>query len=108
MLLITGSAFCQIEGVVIDKKRIAISNATIIVTDSTGKAIDTVKSDKRGGYVFKDLKNGKYNVEARAAGFLASVYKNIEVTDPPEGTDEEDDTYYAIRVDIILTPVKTP
>ena len=53
MLLITGSAFCQIEGVVIDKKRIAISNATIIVTDSTGKAIDTVKSDKRGGYVFK-------------------------------------------------------
>ncbi|MEP6617515.1 MAG: carboxypeptidase-like regulatory domain-containing protein [Ginsengibacter sp.] len=108
MLLIGFNSFGQIEGVVIDQKKIAILDAIIIVTDTTGKAIDTVKSDKRGAYAFKSLKPGKYNVEAKMAGFLPAIYKNIEITTAPEGTDEHDDTYYAIRLDIKLILAKVP
>lgn len=98
--------FGQIEGVVTDKKKIAIVNAIIIVSDTMSRAIDTVISDKRGGYAFKDLKPGKYNIEAKAVGFQPGIQKNILITLPPEGTDEGDDTYYAVRVDIILIPLK--
>ena len=96
-------SFCQIEGVVIDKKRAAITGATIIVKDITGKALDTVRSDQRGGYFFKGLKPGKYIVEANATGFNRFISKSIEVTLPPEGTDEGDDSYYAIRLDIVMS-----
>jgi hypothetical protein len=106
MLLVVQNSFAQIEGLVADKTKLGISNAVIIATDSTGKAIDTVKSDKRGGYAFKGLKPGKYNIEAKAPGFLLASYKNIVVTIAPEGTDDSDDTYYAVRVDITLAPVK--
>jgi hypothetical protein len=106
--LINAKVLGQVEGIVIDGKKIAIQNAIIIVTDTTGKAIDTVKSDKRGGYAFKGLKPGKYNIETKATGFLKAIYKNIEITAATEGTDEGDDTYYAIRLDIILTPDKKP
>jgi hypothetical protein len=106
--LINTKVLSQIEGIVIDKTKLAINNATVIVNDTTGKAIDTVKSDKRGGYVFKGLKPGKYNVEAKAPGFQTAIFKSIIVSTPPEGTDESDDTYYAIRLDITLTPIKSP
>jgi hypothetical protein len=104
--LFVSSASGQIEGVVIDKKRVAIPNVMIIVTDSTAKAIDTVKSDKRGGYFFKGLKPGKYNVAATASGFQMVIYKNIVTITAPEGTDQGNDTYYAVRVDIVLIPMK--
>ena len=79
----------------------------MIVSDSTGKFIDSTRSDDRGGYAFKGLKPGTYIVAAKAQGFISSTNENIKVTTPPEGTDEDDDTYYAIRLDIILSPVKT-
>lgn len=100
------SAFGQIEGVILDQKKIAVFNAIVVATDSATPKKDTVKSDKRGGYSFKGLKPGKYNVEAKAIGFQTMIYKNIIITTPPPGTDEGDDTYWAIRLDIILTPIK--
>lgn len=105
-LLFNAKVFGQIEGIVTDKKKLAIADATIIASDTTGKGIDTVTSDKRGAYTFKSLNPGKYNVEAKASGFQAFISKSIIVTTPPEGTDESDDTYYAIRLDIVLTPTK--
>jgi hypothetical protein len=106
VLLFIHNAYGQIEGIVIDKKKTAIINAVIIVSDTTGKSIDTVTSDKRGGYFFEDLKPGKYNLEAKASGFQKAIYKNIVIITPPGGTDPNDDTYYAIRLDIILSPLK--
>ena len=105
-LLFSYKVICQIEGIVIDRKKTPLVNALIIVTDTTGKVIDSVKSDKRGVYAFNGLKPGKYNVEAKTSGFQSNTYKSIVVSIPPEGTDEGDDTYYAIRLDIILTQLK--
>lgn len=104
--IINNKAFSQIEGAVIDKKRSAIVNAVIVLSDTTGKAIDTVFSDKRGGYIFKGLKPGIYIVEAKASNFQPAIHRNIIITTPPEESNEGDDTYYAIRLDIILIPVK--
>jgi len=106
LLSIINKAFSQIEGAVIDKKRIAIVNAVIVLSDTTGKPIDTVLSDNRGGYFFKGLKPGKYVIEAKASNFQSAIYKNVVITSPPEESNEGDDTYYAIRLDIILTPLK--
>jgi len=106
MLMISFNSFGQIEGVVINKKKIAIANVVIIATDITGRTIDTARSNQKGGYAFSGLKPGKYYVQAKMEGFLPSVYNNIEITTAPEGTDEHDDTYYAVRLDITLTPAK--
>jgi hypothetical protein len=108
LFLFVYNVYGQIEGVVIDKKKFVIPNAIIIAMDSTGRAIDTVRSGERGGYAFKGLKPGKYNVEAMATGYLHTIYKNIEVSNPSEEADEGDDTYYAIRLDIVLNPGKIP
>lgn len=108
ILLFVISAFAQIEGDVADQKDKGVPNAFIIATDSAGKVVDTVKSDERGFYEFKGLRLGKYIIKAKAAGFLPAVYKNVEVNASPVGANEGDDTYYAIRLDIALTPAKVP
>ena len=108
MLLFSISSFGQIEGDVVDQKEKGISNAIITAIDSTGKVIDTVKTDKRGFYFFKTLKTGKYNIEVKAFGFLPAIYKNIEVEKVSNLQDEYDDTYYAVRLNITLTPAKVP
>ena len=108
VLFNAGNAFSQIEGMVADQKNTGIANVIIIAIDSTSKVIDTVRSDKRGGYAFKKLQPGKYSIEAKATGFQTAVYKNIQVGIPSEGMDAGDDTYYAIRLDIILMPAKVP
>jgi hypothetical protein len=58
LLSITAKMFGQVEGIVIDKKKIAITNVVIAIRDTTGKSIDTVLSDKRGSYALKGLKPG--------------------------------------------------
>jgi hypothetical protein len=103
-LIVGFNSFGQIEGVVTNKQKAAITNAVIMVTEINSKKVDSVRSDQEGGYAFKGLKPGKYNVEARAEGFSSAAYKNIEVETAPEGSDEHDDTYYAVRVDIIMLP----
>jgi hypothetical protein len=56
LFLIASNVYSQIEGIVTDKQKIAITNAEIIVSDTTGKVYDTTNTDKRGGYFFKGLK----------------------------------------------------
>ena len=106
MLMISFDSSGQIEGVVMNKKKIAIVDVVIIATEITRRTIDTVRSNQKGAYAFSSLRPGKYNVEAKMEGFLPCVYNNIEITTAPEGTDEHDDTYYAVRLDITLTPAK--
>ena len=101
------TGFSQIEGSVSDKNKTAIKDVVIFVTDSSGKIIDSVGSDDRGGYFFTGLNPGLYNLNTKSKDFDPASYKNIRVTVAPEGTNEDDDTYYAIRVDIILTRSKT-
>ncbi|HET6766640.1 MAG TPA: carboxypeptidase-like regulatory domain-containing protein [Chitinophagaceae bacterium] len=104
LIMLKGSA--QIEGSVVGKNKVAIQNAAIIISDSLGKIIDSVASDHRGGYSFTGLKPGLYNITTKVKGYEPSSYKNIRVTIAPEGTDENDDTYYAIRIDLVLMLTK--
>lgn len=99
-------SFSQIEGLVSDKNKTGIQKVLVTVSDSTGKIIDSTRSDSLGAYAFNGLKPGKYNLEAKASGFQTIIRRNIEITTAPEGTDEGSDTYYAIRLDLILTPLK--
>ena len=117
-LLLSNSAFAQIEGEVVDENNKALAKVMVIVIDSIGKRLDTAKTDNRGLYIFNFLKPGKYTIEARASGFVTAVFKNIEVEKETNlsksaeilkdfiAATEFDDTYYAIRLDIILKPVK--
>lgn len=108
ILFFAFNSVAQIEGDVVDEKDKGVPNAIITASDSTGKVIDTVKSDERGYYEFKGLRADKYIIKATAAGFVPAVYKNVEVHATPTGANEGDDTYYAIRLDISLAPAKVP
>jgi hypothetical protein len=107
MLVFSISLLAQIEGDVTDQNNKGIANAVITATDYTGKLIDTAVTDKRGFYFFKTLKSGKYNIEAKAAGYISLVFKNVEVEKESNMTSEWDDTYYAVRLDIILKLTKS-
>ncbi|NOT51858.1 MAG: carboxypeptidase regulatory-like domain-containing protein [Chitinophagaceae bacterium] len=99
-------AFCQLEGDVLDQTNKAITNAIVIATDSTGKVVDTVKTDQRGFYFFKKLKQGKYKIEGKAPGFQPAIY-TIRIEETPKDANDGDDTYYAETLDIILKRPKT-
>jgi len=100
-------SFSQIQGDITDPKEKGIPNATVIATDSVRKSVDTVKSDDRGFYSFDNLKPGNYKIEIKAAGFQMAVIKNIEVKEGDIGM-VEDDLYHGQRLDITLTPIKSP
>jgi hypothetical protein len=105
--LCAACAFSQIEGNVFDQKENGIANATVTAIDSTGKLIVTDSSDNRGFYSLKGLKPGKYKIETRAAGFLLSLKKNVDVPKEATAPNQGYDTYYAIRVDITLIKANT-
>jgi hypothetical protein len=105
-LLYSTSLLAQVEGEVVGPNGIGIAKAILTATDSTGRLIDTTMTDKRGFYCFKTLKPGQYSIEARAEGFIPDLLKNIVVKKEFNRTNERDDTYYAIRLDITLTPSK--
>ena len=106
-LILRGSA--QIQGGVFNQKGEGIPNAIIIATDSVRKSIDTAWSDKRGFYIFRVLKLGKYKIEAKAPCFNPSVYENVEVNEEEssENTGKNDESF-ATRLEIILKPAKVP
>ena len=107
MLSFTPNAFAQIQGDVVDTKDKGIANSMIVAIDSIAKVTDTVRSDKRGFYEFKNLKPGKYKIEVKANGFKAVVIENIIVKEGDVGIFEID-LYRGQRLDIILTPAKVP
>lgn len=99
--LFTVKAAGQLEGDVLDETKKAVINAIVIATDSTGKVVDSAKTDQRGYYFLKDLKAGKYKIEAKAPGFQSAIY-NVEIDTAPKDSNPTDDTYYAETLDIIL------
>jgi hypothetical protein len=105
--LLSLKALGQIQGDVIDQKDKGVPNAFIIATDTTRKIVDTVKSDSRGFYEFKNLKPGKYKIEVKANGFKPTVIENIVVKEGDVGIFEVD-LYRGQRLDITLTPAKIP
>ncbi len=109
MLLFNSKALSQIQGGVIDQKGQGIANALIKATDSDGKIADTVRSDKRGFYMFKGLKPGKYKIQATAPGFLPAIYEDVLAIKEDQGEPSiANDISSAFRLEIKLKPAKTP
>lgn len=105
-ILLVFTTLGQVEGDVTDDKNKPITNAVITAMDSTGKSVDTVKTDERGFYFFKKLKPGNYKIVAKAPGFVNAIL-TIRVHTAPADANDNDDTYYAETLDIILTRPKT-
>jgi Carboxypeptidase regulatory-like domain len=105
-LVLCLKCFSQIEGDVRSSDNKRISKAVIIAFDTAKNVIDSVISAENGFYAFKNLRPGKYFIEARAKGFESRIYKNIEarenLIDPSEGKDQSN----ATRLQIVLSPIK--
>lgn len=107
ILSISLNSFAQIQGDIVDPNEKGVPNAIIIAIDSVRNTADTVKSDHRGFYEFKNLKPGKYKIEVKASGFKLTINENIVVKEGDVGVFEID-LYRGQRLDIILTPAKVP
>ena len=57
-----------LRGQVTDPSGAAVVGATVLLTTPSGAAMDTT-TNKDGGYEFKDLASGKYELKAIAQGF---------------------------------------
>jgi hypothetical protein len=101
--------FTQIQGGVFDQKKTGISNALVLASDTSGKIIDSVRSDIRGFYLFSGLTPGKYRIEANAKGFLPTVHENVIANkEYPFDVNTRNDISNATRLEIILKPEKVP
>ncbi len=108
-LSISFKSFAQIQGDIVDPKEKGISNAIIIAIDSVRNTADTVKTDHRGFYEFKNLRPGKYKIQVKANGFKLTTIENIIVREGDVGAvSGEPDLYSGQRLDITLTPLKKP
>ena len=92
----------QIEGQVIDQREKGMPNIALTVKDTSGKVLGTVKSDNLGYFGFKGLKQGKYKVETKVAGFRP-VSNNAMVDEVEAG----DDQYQATWIYMVLAPLKS-
>ena len=109
ILSLSFNSFAQIQGDIVDPKEKGIPNAVIVAIDSIRNTADTVKSDHRGFYDFKNLKPGKYKIQVKANGFKLITIENIVVREGDVGTvSGEPDLYSGQRLDITLTPLKKP
>jgi TonB family protein len=71
---------CTIAGIVTDSTGAVITTAAITITSvATNSIVITVKTDQKGQYTAKDLRTGKYDVAAAAAGFSTRIVKGVEV-----------------------------
>lgn len=106
-MMFSVNCFSQIEGDVVDSKEKGLDSAVINAFDSTGRIVETVRSDKRGFYFFKDLHIGKYKIEAKAPGFQTAVFENVKVRIELSDTDKGGkDISASTRLDIILVQKK--
>ena len=70
-----------IRGKVTDDKGEPIKGATVIIQGIDVKSRTyTVKTDKKGTYLYMGLPDGSYHVAARAEGFSPSYQTNIKAT----------------------------
>ncbi len=108
LIFLSTTCYSQIEGDVEDANGKGIPDAAITATDTTGKIVTTVKSDKRGFYFFTGLRIGKYKIEVKAPGFNEAVFENVKVRVETRSDKEGDDVSAATRLDIVLKPLKSP
>jgi cold-inducible RNA-binding protein len=98
ILLITVSAFAQIEGRVTDAKGNGVPKVTITATGADGKVASTATTDEDGEYVFEDLDVGKYKITAKGSeAFQPTVRENVNVLENETTT-----------LDIMLLPAVQP
>ncbi len=71
-----------LRGQVTDPSGAAITDATVVMTPSTGSPI-TAKTDARGMYEFKNLQPGKYSLTVVARGFTLYENDKVLVADQP-------------------------
>ncbi|HET9744433.1 MAG TPA: carboxypeptidase-like regulatory domain-containing protein [Chitinophagaceae bacterium] len=108
LLLLSDSAFSQIEGDVRSTNNDRIPKAIIIALDTLGNGIDSVITDNKGFYSFINLKPGKYLIEAKAVGYQNRLYKNIVANERIVKRKADNDVSNATRLQIVLVPAKTP
>ena len=108
MLLTASGVFAQIQGDVTDQNVKGIQKAMILATHLNTKLSDTVTTDTRGFYSFKNLKPGKYRIEVKATRFVTAIFETIEVKEGETGDAEDDDLYKGQRLDVMMKPSKNP
>jgi Carboxypeptidase regulatory-like domain/TonB dependent receptor-like, beta-barrel len=82
-LLLSGHPFAQqnpgsIKGTITDQLGGLVVEATIVATDSRGTA-RTATTNANGGYEFRSLAPGKYDLRITAIGFNTLEEKNVQV-----------------------------
>src|SRR5437762_556665 len=84
-LLLSSSAFTQtisgvITGTVIDSGGAVVPNAQITLTNQQTRAVQTLRSNEAGVFVFSSVLPGTYSVEVSMAGFRSYNVRDISVT----------------------------
>jgi hypothetical protein len=84
-LLVTTHYVCaqavkgSLLGTITDTTGAAVANSTITITETRTNIITTTTTNANGNYVFSNLQDGIYRVEASLSGFKRTVRENIEV-----------------------------
>ena len=71
------TTFASITGTVSDPAGAVVPNATIVATSIETNIQSTAKSNDAGVFTIAQLKEGKYNVRAEAAGFKGLTIENV-------------------------------
>ena len=82
------TTFASITGTVSDPAGALVPNATIVATNIETNIQSTAKSNEAGVFTIAQLKEGKYNVRAEAAGFKGFTIENVRsgrARCPPRG-----------------------
>jgi hypothetical protein len=66
-------------GTVSDSTGAAAVNATVTITETRTNIVNTTKTNTSGNYVFSNLQDGSYRVEASLSGFKRVVREDVEV-----------------------------
>jgi len=72
-----------LAGQVTDVTGASISNATVVIFDSSGQPARTLKTDAEGRYAAIGLPGGSYNIEAQAPGFEVQRVWDVAVGASP-------------------------
>ena len=83
-LALSGPALAQavrgtLLGSVVDSQGAAVPGATVIATETQTNVARSVVTNQSGNYVFANLKDGLYRVEAELTGFKRIARDNVEV-----------------------------
>ena len=69
-----------ITGTVVDSRGAVISNAQITLTNQQTKAVQTLRSNEAGIFVFSTTLPGTYTVEVSVTGFRSYQVRDISVS----------------------------